>query len=42
MTSDNVNIDIYYRLSAFLKKKHVGYEAKKSNLPTREEMLKFM
>ena len=37
---DNVNISSYCRLTAFLKKKHVGYEAKKSKVLRREEILK--
>lgn len=42
VVKENVDISKYSRLIAFLKRKSVGYRAKKSKVLRREEMNKFL
>ncbi|GLG94591.1 Zinc finger protein 1 [Gryllus bimaculatus] len=39
---ENVDMSRYVRLIAFLKDKHVGYEAKKSKVLTRQQIVEFL
>lgn len=39
---EDVDIGKYHRLTAFLKRQHVGYEAKKSLMFSRDEIDKFL
>lgn len=39
---ENVDVAKYHRLIAFLKRQHVGYEAKKSSIFSRDEIDKFL
>jgi hypothetical protein len=39
---ENVDIGKYNKLTAFLKQQHVGYEAKKSLILSRDEIDKFL
>lgn len=39
---ENVDIEKYRRLTAFLKQQHVGYDAKKSSIFSRDEINRFL
>lgn len=42
LCNHNVNIGLYTRLIAFLNKKRIGFQSKKSNIFTAEEIKKFL